>query len=858
MPDNAASQHRTQFDEQLPYRDIDGSTLVLANRNCLTLPDGSTLTALAWCGDTPMLRLWRDRTLLAKIPLEGEPGASCLVGQDEASARLWLSVSGVIYTSPIAKLQLQRVAGLRGTLHDVTTDAAGHTVMALTYEGRVTLASIRNSSIDTIAVDDDAGRPCLEVDGAGRVHLAYEKRQGIEYRRYDDGTAAVTERAAEAFGFHPALLVAGDQVLLAYRGESCRLPSYKRWGDAWERLGRGGYIGALVRATDGRWRRFRLADSKQIVKPWRPIDTAYGGGPEVEMRVRLEMFSPPTLTLGPDGVPHVLWADTERRWAYAARWLQDQFTPAVELRGPLEQLTTCLTPRRVPPSFDGLPVVMVTKTRSYQDSIALPRRRVDENRRIDFVQSDMLAQAQGVETALNSMRRHHANPILRHGTAGAADDGGVLADVYRDGEKWRAELCYVNVLPPSDTHKSPHGSTWHHDGRAVSDDGVHWTKLDPLPLAQRYSVDGGTEHIYSIRFLRDDDEPDAAWRYKGLWRTEDAGPWGWVAVVSPDGEQWTRVRDGDAVLAADDDLRIWGDVWDVPARRFKASSISRSYCGRVCCQWVSADGVHWRDQRETLDFDDPFGAKPDRGTTGRILLDSWAGPDDEDEVHGGFVFRDGERWLLHYMKWTQDGHIYLALASSRDGINFSRVAGGRSTLPLGESGTWDAGRVAIREAPFLVDEVWRQFYTGCGWKHGLGGIGARTSHVGINAPNQTGIAEIPTGRWAHLQVTREADAGSIRTIPFEMRRMCDLTLDVDGLERAGSEIACALCDGQMGAPLDGYSYDDCDSLDASGQAVPVTWRGKGWRELEGRHIAIGVRLRGHGLKLFGMELKCAD
>src|SRR5262249_21685007 len=160
--------------------------------------------------------------------------------------------------------------------------------------------------------------------------------------------------------------------------------------------------------------------------------------------------------------------------------------------------------------------------------------------------------------------------------------------------------------------------------------------------------------------------------------------------------------------------------------RFKANGLGRSVYGRIAMQYASANGIDWSGER--------------------ILLDSWSGPDNEDEVHGGFIFNEGGRWLLHYMKWTPDGHIYCALAASRDGVNSCRVGGGAVTLPLGEPGTWDAGRVAIREAPFRVGDVWRQYYTGSGWKHGLGGLGSRTSHFGLNAPNQVGSAEIAVGR----------------------------------------------------------------------------------------------------------------
>jgi hypothetical protein len=313
------------------------------------------------------------------------------------------------------------------------------------------------------------------------------------------------------------------------------------------------------------------------------------------------------------------------------------------------------------------------------------------------------------------------------------------------------------------------------------------------------------------------------------------------------------------VVRADDDLRIWRDAADVPERRFKANAISRSHCGRIAAQWTSADGMHWDGERETLDFDDPWNAPPNpevlEGSTGRILMEAWAGPEEEDEVHGGYVFRDGDRWLLHYMKWTADGHIYLGLATSNDGLNFSRVNGGaQSTLPLGEAGTWDAGRVAIREAPFLIDGVWRQYYVGCGWKHGMSGMGSNTSHAGIDAPNQIGVAELPAGHWTYSQLSRDAAEGELTTIVLDVKQPSALSLDAEGLEHAGSEIACCVWD-ETGRVLAGYDYSACDAITENGRAVQVTWRGKGLETAGARALKIGVRVRGWGVKLYGLDLK---
>jgi hypothetical protein len=107
------------------------------------------------------------------------------------------------------------------------------------------------------------------------------------------------------------------------------------------------------------------------------------------LRVRIEEYSPPALTLGPDGVPQVLWANVERRWIYAARFLGEEFSPAIEVRGPFEQLTgPVLASKRMPATRPGIPLAIMTKTRVYLDELVLPPRTVSDGRQIDFVQLD--------------------------------------------------------------------------------------------------------------------------------------------------------------------------------------------------------------------------------------------------------------------------------------------------------------------------------------------------------------------------------------------------------------------------------------------------------------------------------------
>ena len=846
--------HRTQFDGNLLVESAAPPVPGNQGRQMLALPDGSVITALAWNGAAPVLRIWRDRAPVAQHKLPGGISSPLLVGARQGDPVLWISAGGRVASTRDWAAPPAEVAGVQGDLLDAASSPDGRTALAVARSGRLFLIAVTKGGLEETAVDDGAGRASLDFDSAGHLHLAFEKRQGIEYRRYDakrgfrNASPVESGRAAEAFGFFPVILAHSGRVVLAYRGESVRLVTPHSGGMAWDRLGRGGYIAVLMSGEKG-WTRVRLADSRQIVKPLYPTDGAYGGGSNRELLVRYEEFGQPALALGPDGVVQVLWCDLERRWIYGSRLLGDEFAPAIEIRGPVEQLVAGIAPRSVPEQFSGVPLAVVSATRVYLERVALANPLVSRGRRIDFLTADELAFSRGLETQVNQMRRHPRNPVIPVDPPGGNADGAVVADFYREGSGWRADVMYITA---ANANPNTADRGWRSDGVAVSADGVVWKKLPPQPLASRYTVNGSGDHKYTIRYVEDRQEKNPAWRYKGLWRSLKHEPWGYLPVVSPDGARWTIVET-DAVVRADDDLRIWIDSHDLPLRRFKAIGISRSFCGRVCAQWTSADGVHWNnDIRETLDFQNPFGAPADRGSTGRILLDSWSGPEDEDEIHGGYVFRDGDRWLLHYMKWSADGHIQCGLAASRDGLNFSRVAGGRPTLPLGQAGAWDAGRVALREAPFLVNGVWRQYYTGCGWKHGLGGIGAKTSHFGLNAPNQEGLAEIEAGRWIHLQLARDADNAELATVQLQLTRAHRLTLDVEGLNAANT-ISCAALDARTGTALPGFDHADCDAPE-NGRAVQVTWRGRGLDTAGPRRIRLAVRMAGMRVKLFGMNL----
>lgn len=148
--------------------------------------------------------------------------------------------------------------------------------------------------------------------------------------------------------------------------------------------------------------------------------------------------------------------------------------------------------------------------------------------------------------------------------------------------------------------------------------------------------------------------------------------------------------------------------------------------------------------------------------------------------------------------------------------------------------------------------MWWQYYNGAGWKHGLAGQGAKTSQIGVNAPQQTGLAEIKVGRWVHLQLTREASFGEFTTVPLTLERAHRLSIDADGLDTPGASLRCAVLDADTGGAIPGFDVSEFDPLSNSGAA---SWKGAELETLGRRRIRLHVRMKGHQLRLYGMQLR---
>ena len=196
---------------------------------------------------------------------------------------------------------------------------------------------------------------------------------------------------------------------------------------------------------------------------------------------------------------------------------------------------------------------------------------------------------------------------------------------------------------------------------------------------------------------------------------------------------------------------------------------------------------------------------------------------EEDEIHGGFMFREGDRWMLHYMKWTADGHIYCGLAVQPGCDQFQPGGGGAVTLPLGRTGHLGCGpgRDTGGSVPRRQDVA--AILHGVGLEAWHGRRGRKTSHFGLNAPNQVGAAEIQVGHWAHLQMRREAETGELVTTTLRLTRPHSLKVDA---EAEGSQVA--VFDPATGREHAGFGYAQFDGRARTARRHGAAWDWRHW------------------------------
>ncbi len=379
-----------------------------------------------------------------------------------------------------------------------------------------------------------------------------------------------------------------------------------------------------------------------------------------------------------------------------------------------------------------------------------------------FLDDVGIAKLDRVHRTVNPPQRHPDNPLIVpdtpwergcqvYGTAYFDEEADLFKLWYLTGPKDRG----LKPLPLDGYERAPHTTM---AAYAESKDGVHWVKpkLGILPYdgdTQNNLLGVGKHNCEGISVLHDRDDPDPARRWKcvywdhgsGGWEVRNGGPFcmagpedGWHVAFSPDGIHWTR-HAGNPVIKAycDTNQNVLYDP-----RLGKYVGFSRFGFGRKLARAESDDFLHWSEPQLVLACDEADG--PGTQIYG-------AGVDMYEGVYLAmlWIYREGG-----------DGKIDTQLATSRDGVNWTRVGDRATWLSLGDDDSWEGGMIRSVERIIRRGDQLFIYYCGVHGPHG----GPTRKNIVRKHPVQIGL--LNQRRDSFVSLDAGANGGSVTTEVF--------------------------------------------------------------------------------------------
>ena len=407
---------------------------------------------------------------------------------------------------------------------------------------------------------------------------------------------------------------------------------------------------------------------------------------------------------------------------------------------------------------------------------------------------DFLVEAKtDVARTYHAFQKHAGNPVIQ------ADQPWEGTNVYlygtvlptEDGSGYRMWYHFLNYA------ERVGGSCY-----ATSTDGLHWNK----PTLGLFPYNGSTaNNIYttrggSVSVMHTPFNPEPQRRYTHLGYEEGGYYGGWSA----DGIHWDNVPSNPLVAGGD----VAHATWDPHQQRYigyyKTAAYVKGLRRRAVAFSETPDFNSWPAPQLILAPDD--------------IDDRWVTPGTVDRTHfyGFCVFPYESMYLgfLWILRSVDDGYIegkiHVEIASSRDGVHWTRQDGDRpAILELGPAGAWDDGMVFTSTHPLVEGDTLRLYYGGFDDTH------AQESNwhakIGLATLRKDGFASLDAG----------ATTGTV------------LTKKLLGLEgglhvnyrTAGGWLKAEVLD-EAGAVIPGYGQDACQPLQGDSIDEVVTWAGR--------------------------------
>ncbi|MEX2581529.1 MAG: hypothetical protein WD342_20905 [Verrucomicrobiales bacterium] len=569
-----------------------------------------------------------------------------------------------------------------------------------------------------------------------------------------------------------------------------------------------------------------------------------------------ERWDSPKLVSGPDDHVWIAYRSEVRRRVFLQRWLGESWGARIDGRGifrvrpasngefdeelrPIadfvvegSRVRRAIEMRLT--SGDEPPVVRI-------ESIPAVDRKAIPGEGVIFIDTRDVSRTRGLSWRAEYPHKHPDNPLLSPPEDPDAPDA---VRVFNRGtvrlENGRFRMWYSATGTDSPITPGLPSRNWQSFMRvcyAESSDGIHWQRpelgLVEFKGSKRNNILPVIQRCPTV--IRDDREPDPARRYKCYGNAARIVREEGHLMTSADGLHWRiqpspRRYPGTRPYFPSEFHHVFRDDRDPDAsRRWKAYGLFATGPRRRACQLsTSPDGVHWTGYPENPIID------PLQGVS-HCIHDLLVWP--EMGRYVGLVQVGDE---LHNYQWE--------LIVSRDGIHFSRVSDGRPFLGRGEPGEWDHGGLQAAVPVRVGDESW--FY--------YGGRRKPWSHYPADPEeiwtfkSRCGLATIGAGRYAGFRPSDPQGRGTLVTRPIHCDFDRRLPLTVNAVAGDGSPLRVAVLDAATGEPLEGYSLDDCEALEADGVALPVRWSGASRVDLESdRPVRLQFELRGERSRLYG-------
>jgi len=241
-----------------------------------------------------------------------------------------------------------------------------------------------------------------------------------------------------------------------------------------------------------------------------------------------------------------------------------------------------------------------------------------------------------------------------------------------------------------------------------------------------------------------------------------------------------------------------------PNKRYKAYGfMSLNLRRRGTSYLFSPDAQHWTAHAE-LPVIDPLV----RGTPPVA-----SGP--SGQVHDTICFRYEGYYLALYQDQNHPGNMPIELAVSRDAESFRHIKPGSQVIAVGDADEWDAQTI-LPTTPIVLDEEIRLYYGGgTERKPPLNGKPKWVCLPGLSTLRRDGFTS--------LQLTKNAQSGSLTTIPFSLPKQTS-RLRVNVKCPGKSTLRVELLDAKSGNPLPGYSLAEHNPISGDQLDIPVSWK----------------------------------